>query len=249
MSKTAWIIFAVLCVGLIGGLVYMNTQNRVDVSDVNITEIQPASEQSGDIADHVYGNPEAAVTIIEYGDFQCPGCGDAFPVLQQVKNTYEDDIAFVYRNFPLSTIHPNARAAAAAAEAAGLQDAYWEMHDQLFANQDAWSSLGGSERTDVFAGYAEGLGLDRDQFLSNIESPEIAAKINFDAELGKKAGVTGTPGIFVNGEKVDQYYAGDELVSQNTEGASLVWSNYDAFVSLILEPALREAGVDTEPAE
>lgn len=240
MSKTTWIIFAVLCVGLLGGLIYMNTQNRVDVSDVNGNEVQSASDKNGQIADHVAGDPDAEVTIVEYGDFQCPGCADAFPVLRQVKEEYSEDIAFIFRNFPLSTIHPNARAAAAAAEAAGLQGKYWEMHDQLYGNQQAWSNLGGGERTDVFASYAENLGLDREQFLNDIDSDNVTAKINFDTELGKAADVTGTPAIFVNGQLIDDYYVDDELVDRSTEGANPVWSNYEAFTTLILEPALNE---------
>src|SRR5690606_20420980 len=121
--------------------------------------IQAAEERNGQIGDNVLGNPDAKVVIFEYGDYQCPGCASAAPILDEVTQKYSDNVALVYRHFPLSTIHPNARAAAAAAEAAGLQDKYWQMHNKLYASQNEWGNLSGAQRTDMFEVYARELGL------------------------------------------------------------------------------------------
>jgi protein-disulfide isomerase len=241
MTKKTWIIFVVICAAILGGLIWMSKNNQVNVADVDINAIQSASEQNGNIADHVSGNKDAKVTIIEYGDFQCPGCKSAAPVMKTIKEKYKNDVAFVFRNFPLP-IHGNARAAAAAAEAAGLQGKYWEMHDKLYESQNEWAELSGSTRLDTFAAYAGFLGLDRDKFLADIEKDEIATKINFDKALGTKAGVTGTPSIFVNGEHADQSVKDGKLVDGNNTDP-LVWSSVELFEQYVLIPALKEAGV------
>lgn len=249
MSRNGWIIFIAICALILGGLVWMSGSNRVDVSEVKHDSVLPANDQNGNIADHVKGDPDAVVQVIEYGDFQCPGCQDAHPVMNKVVEKYEDKIAFVFRNFPLSTIHPNARAASAAAEAAGIQGKYWQMHDLLFINQSSWGGLSGTLRTDMFASYADNLELDREKFLDDLSSDAISKKINFDAALGRDAGVTGTPSIFVNGKEVTSYYKDGELVSRNDDGARPVWSDAEAFESLVLLPALRDAGVEVEVKE
>lgn len=245
MSRNAWIIFSILCIAVLGGLIWMSQGNRLDVSNINVNEVQAANEDNGNIADHTIGNPAAKVVIIEYGDFQCPGCASAAPVLKQVMDKYQDEALFVFRNFPLSTIHPNARAAAAAAEAAGLQGKYWEMHDKLFNTQSEWGNQNGSQRTDTFAVYARELGLDSDKLVADLGLDTISAKINFDTALGKKLGVTGTPAIFVNGEKISDIYAKDgEKADSGAEGASPVWSDATNFEQVVILPALKDAGVE-----
>ncbi len=103
-----------------------------------------ATNDNGNIADHEFGGADAKVTIIEYGDYQCPACGTAAPVMREVSHQYKDKgVSMIFRNFPLTTIHPNALAAASAAEAAGLQNKFWEMHDKLYATQ---SELGKSRK-------------------------------------------------------------------------------------------------------
>jgi protein-disulfide isomerase len=245
MSRNAWIIFIAICVLILGGLVWMSGRNKVDVSGVDHNAILSASEESGDIADHVKGNAEAKVLIIEYGDFQCPGCRSAAPAMKAVIDKYSDKVGFVFRNFPLA-IHNNARAAAAAAEAAGLQGKYWEMHDRLFENQQEWGNLSGNTRTDMFANYAEMLELDREKFLEDLKSDAVIAKINFDVSLGRKIGVNSTPSIFVNGKQVKDYYKDGKIVSESTPGANILWSNAEAFEELVLMPALRDAGVELD---
>lgn len=210
MTKTRWIIFIAICVLSVGGLYFMSTKDKIDVSNVDESNILPASEQSGDIADNVYGDKNSKVVLIEYGDFQCPGCGGVYPVVKEVKEKYKDKIAFVFRNLPLSQIHPNARAAAAAAEAAGLQGKFWEMVDLIYSNQTAWEKLSGQDRTNFFNSYAEQLGLNKDQFMSDISSDKVAKKIRFDSALAKKINATGTPTFVLNGKTLDQPTWSDE---------------------------------------
>ena len=137
MTGKTWIIFVAVVVVLFGGLIIWSQKDKLDVAKVNTSKIQPATVQSGNIADHVFGNKNAKVVLIEYGDYQCPGCGSVYPTVKTVTEKYKDNLAFVFRNFPLTNIHPNARAAAAAAETAGLMGKYWEMHDILYENQSS----------------------------------------------------------------------------------------------------------------
>lgn len=204
MSKKAWIIFAAVCIVLLGGLIYLSSKDRIDVSNVNLNAIQNGSTQSGGIADHVTDKKDSKVILLEYGDYQCPGCGAAYPDIKTVTDKYKDQIAVVFRNFPLTNLHPNALAAAAAAEAAGLQGKYWEMHDKLYTNQDDWKDLDASKRTDFFAGYARDLGMNVGTFKADMASNKVMQKINFDVALGKKAGVDATPSIYLDGTLLDQ---------------------------------------------
>jgi protein-disulfide isomerase len=204
MNKRTWIIFIVICVAVFGMLIATSRGQSTNVDNVDTAKIQPATPASGDIADHVYGNPNGKVILIEYGDFQCPGCGAAFPVLQEMSHEYKDKMAFVFRNFPLTTIHPNAKAAAAAAEAAGLQGKYWEMHDKLYETQNAWSTLDINSRTGAFTDSAKAVGVkDLDKFKKDMSADSVTKKITFDLALGKKIGVDGTPSIYLNNKKVE----------------------------------------------
>lgn len=209
MSGKTWIIFVAICVVLFGGLVIWSGRDRVDVSGVDTNKIQKSAESSGNIADHVYGNKDSKVVLVEYGDFQCPGCGSAHPTVKTLTEKYKDQLAFVFRNFPLTNIHPNARAAAAAAETAGTQGKYWEFHNTLFENQESWSSSSTNERGERFGSYAEQVGLDKTKFTTTLsdQSALINKKINFDIALGRKIGVTGTPTFLLNGKKLsdDQF--------------------------------------------
>ena len=204
VNRNTWIIFGVVVIALLGGLIFTSKKEAVSVGDVDVAKIQTAKAESGNIADHVFGKADAKVTLIEYGDFQCPGCASAFPTLKELSEEYKDQIAFVFRNNPLPTLHPNARAAAAAAEAAGLQGKYWEMHDKLYEEQTNWSSLSVDERLAKFTTYATVVGVTNiDKFKADLDSEPVKAKINYDLALGKKAEVTGTPTILLNNQKVE----------------------------------------------
>lgn len=244
MTRNAWIIFAVICAVLLGGLIWASRGDRVDVSEVDPHVALEASEASGNIADWTKGSQDPKIVIVEYADFQCPGCQNAAPVLNQVIAQYGEHVQLVYRHFPLSNIHPNARAAAAAAEAAGKQGKFWEMHERLYTNQSDWAQASGTARTNQFADYAVMLGVDREQFEQDIVNPEISKKISFDAAIGRDIGVSSTPTIFVDGDQLDEWFVGDEIVPQGTEGARQVWTDAEAIGKLIIEPKLREAGVE-----
>jgi protein-disulfide isomerase len=207
VDKKAWIIFGAVVVILFGGLIWYNqvSKIKVDLSNVDANSILKASDQNGQVGDHVFGSTAGKVTLIEYGDFQCPYCGDAYPQIKSVTTAYKDNVTFIFRNFPLSTVHPNALAGAAAAEAAGLQGKYWEMHDALYTNQSDWSGLSGTNRTNAFVAYAKNLGLDTAKFSNDLaNSKDVKQKIAFDMALGNKLGINSTPTIYLDGTVVSQ---------------------------------------------
>jgi protein-disulfide isomerase len=218
MNKVTWIIFGAAIVLILGGLiVYSRISNpAINVSTINTNSPIAASAQNGQIADHIYGKADSKVVFIEYGDFQCPSCGSAHPQLKAATEAYKDKVAFIFRNFPLTTIHPNARAASAAAEAAGLQGKYWEMHNQLYEGQAAWENLTGDKRTDFFVGYASTLGLDTAKFKTDLASTAVNSKISFDQALGKKIGVNATPSFYLDGKKLSDADAGQIVQGSTT---------------------------------
>lgn len=146
--------------------------------------------------DHIQGNDTASITIVEFGDYQCPYCGNAYPIVKEIEETFGHQIKFVFRNFPLANAHPYALPAAIAAEAAALQNKFWEMHDALYENQ---YRLG----DELFAELAETIGLDLEQFEKDSASEILTQKIEADFESGIRSGVNGTPSFYVNGTKFD----------------------------------------------
>ncbi|NCQ54556.1 DsbA family protein [Candidatus Saccharibacteria bacterium] len=203
MSKLKWIIFIVITIGIFGILIATSKNNQLDVSGIDVNAIQVANNQNGNIADEVFGKVGSKVTLIEYGDYQCPGCGTINPTIKSITENYKDQLQFVFRNFPLTNIHQNAKAAAAAVESAGQQGKYWEMHARVYAGQSEWESLSGTGRTDQFTKYASEFGLDATKFVADMASANITNKISYDTALGKKANVVATPTFFLNGTKVD----------------------------------------------
>ncbi len=209
MNKRSWIIFGAIVLVVVGGMFYLSTRNKLDVSDLGTNAsgmVLEPEERSGNIGDHVFGATDSKVLLIEYGDFQCnPGCRQFHenftPIMQD--EGYKSKITFVYRNFPITSLHPNTIAAASTAEASGLMGKYWEMWDVLFTNQAEWSAASASERTQLFESYATGLGLNLEEFRTHYQSQEVSKKISFDRALGAAANVTGTPTLFLNGEQVE----------------------------------------------
>lgn len=249
MSGKGWIIFVIIIALAIGGAVYVSRQGKVSLgANVDVTAIQPASAESGNIADHTFGTGKK-ITLIEYGDYQCPGCYSAYPVLKQLVAKYQDKLTFVFRN-KLIPGHQNSRAAASFAEAAGEQGKFWEMHDKLYETQKTWETLSaGDERTNYFADLIQQIGGDPNTAKSVIESDNIAKKISFDDALATKQGVTGTPSLYLNGKDVASLYAlnGKLVPAGTTDGAGnqaqVVWSNVNDFDTLVLQPAFKDAGV------
>jgi protein-disulfide isomerase len=146
--------------------------------------------------DHVQGPAEAPVTLVEYGDYECPYCGEAYPVVKALQKRLGDQMRFVFRNFPLAQAHPHAEHAAEAAEAAGAQGKFWEMHDLLYENQDAL------EDEDLVR-YARALHLDVPRFVKEMESGAYLERVREDFRSGVRSGVNGTPTFFINGARHD----------------------------------------------
>ena len=146
--------------------------------------------------DHAQGPADAELTLVEYGDYECPHCGRAYPIVKAVQKRLGSRLRFVFRNFPLSNAHPHAQAAAEAAEAAGAQGKFWEMHDVIFENQ-------GALETDDLLRYAEDLGLDVDRFASELDREVYGDRVQEDFRSGVRSGVNGTPTFFINGARFD----------------------------------------------
>ncbi len=155
--------------------------------------------------DHIRGNIKGTVTLVEYGDFQCPSCGEAYPIVKEILKLKGDILKLIYRNFPLYQIHSNALHAAYAAEAAGKQNKFWEMHDILLENQEDL------EDKDLQQ-YAKDLSLDINQFTKDMKSDQIAKKVEDDINGGIESGVNGTPTFFINGMSFDKNYELDLLL-------------------------------------
>ena len=194
-SKILTGVIAAIVVVMIGGFVAANKPDKAapPVTDAG-KMIRSDSNRKG--------SSDKAV-LVEFGDFQCPSCGAVEPTIERLLSEYGDKISFVFRNFPLQQ-HANAQAAAEAAEAAGAQGKYWEMHDKIYATQADWQGLGSPN--DKFAELARGLGLDGDKVKSAIEQSSYTAKITTDIADGTALKVSGTPTFFL----------GDKLLASNT---------------------------------
>jgi protein-disulfide isomerase len=153
--------------------------------------------------DHAAGPDDAPVTLVEYGDYECPYCGMAHPIVKRAQQELGNQMRFVFRNFPLAEAHPHARLAAQAAEAAGAQGKFWEMHDMLFENQTALEP-------DDLVGYAKSIGLDITRFERDLEAGTFAKKVRDDFRSGVRSGVNGTPTFFVNGKRYEGSWANEE---------------------------------------
>lgn len=160
----------------------------------------PGSSASGQTSEHKIGAGKQGVTLVEYGDLQCPACKSYYPIVKQIEKEYGDDITVQFRHYPLNQIHPHAFEAARAAEAAGKQDKFFEMHDLLYENQDSWAQA--PNATVIFEGFAGQLGLNLEQFKSDTASEQVAATINADIKAGQAIGVSSTPTFILNGVKI-----------------------------------------------
>lgn len=188
--------FTVIIIALVVGFVglFWFTKDKADA---------PTNGGSGtaQASSHTYGNTDSEVVLIEYGDFECPACAQYFPLVSQIKEKYKDDITFQFRHFPLVQIHRNAMASHRAAEAAAMQGKFWEMHDLLYQQQDAWKNESNPART--FEGYAQSIGLDVEKFKTDVASAAANDAINADIKEGQNAGANSTPTFVLNGKKID----------------------------------------------
>jgi protein-disulfide isomerase len=160
--------------------------------------------------DHIQGPIDAPIALLEYGDYECPYCGDAYPVVKAIQERLGERLCFAFRNFPLANAHPHAEHAAEAAEAAGMQGKFWEMHDTLYENQDALDD-------EHLAQYAADLGLGAD-LMGEVVAGVHAARVREDFRSGARGGVNGTPAFFINGVRYDGTPDADALLTALTQG-------------------------------
>jgi len=194
-NKRLWTggIIAVIAL-LIISFIISNSDDTIDPASFADLEVQ-------EIGIHEKGNLESEIRLVEYSDLQCPACKNTAPILDSLVADLGDQFALEYRHFPLRSIHPNAQLAAQAAEAAGIQGKFWEMHDVLFEKQSEWSQSFNPER--YFRTYAVELGLNEDRFRFDLESNEVKDRVNADYNQGLELGVQGTPAFVLNGELID----------------------------------------------
>lgn len=189
-----WAMTLIVLAVVVGGLGYVVAKDAKEQPD----RIAGATAVAMD--DWVKGNPQAEVTLIEYGDFQCPSCGAFYPIVKTLSEEFGENVQFVYRNFPLRSVHPWADLAARAAESAGLQGQFFAMHDKLFEEQTTWASSQNPQL--LFEQYAGDIGLDVEQFKADIDSDAVRTAVQDDFESGLQAKVQGTPTFYLNGEKI-----------------------------------------------
>lgn len=184
-----WIVFFGVIGLLVWGMVASSGKKKISANTLTV----PVSAEDWSL------HASSTVTLVEYSDFQCPACRAFYPVVKEA--VASTSVRFVYRSFPLITIHKNADLSAAAAEAAGLQGKFWEMHDKLFETQDEWANS--NEAAKLFSAYAVSLGLDVKKFEADIVSRQIRQKINDSYRGGVASGVLGTPTFFLNGTMIE----------------------------------------------
>jgi protein-disulfide isomerase len=174
---------------------------------VNATQWEPRlTRPVSEDRDHIQGSADARVTLVQYGDFECPYCGAAYPIVKQIQDRMGSGLRFVFRHFPIPTSHPHAEQAAEAAEAAATQGKFWEMHDHLYENQRHLSEA--DLRT-----YAEALGLDVGLFDKELAEHAHVGRVHEDFMSGVRSGVNGTPTFFVNGLRHDDSYEFETLLT------------------------------------
>ncbi|HEV7609214.1 MAG TPA: thioredoxin domain-containing protein [Steroidobacteraceae bacterium] len=169
----------------------------------NHGELKPAVGPN----DHVQGRHDAPVTLVEYGDYECPYCGMAYPIVKRVQEALGDKLRFVFRNFPLTEAHPHAAAAAELAEASASQGKFWEMHDVLYEHQDA---LGPAD----LGRYIEELALDRAALKTALAGGAPHQRVRADFMSGVRSGVNGTPAFFINGRRFDGDWRDEEIFAR-----------------------------------
>lgn len=201
----AIIIVLVLVVAVIIAAIYYNSSRTRTGPQANATPsatrtpVSMANAPLGAQPPNFLGAPNAAVTVEEFADFQCPSCGSIHPVMKQIQGIFGQRIKFIFRHFPLP-IHDKAYDASAAAEAAGLQGKFWDMYNLLFTNQQQWSN--DPNYRQVFRGYAEKIGLDVDRFETDMAGLQTRNRVQADIDRGKALSINSTPSIFINGKPV-----------------------------------------------
>src|SRR5437762_5914979 len=209
------IIIAVLVVALSGGLFLWkrsgatpaNSDTTFATTTTPPAETNNSAQTQPSVADNSAGATKpnvkisSPVVLEEYGDYQCPPCGQLYPERKKIEAEYGDQVRFVFRHLPLSKLHKNAMAAAHAAEAARNQTKFWEMHDRLYRNQKEWSEL--DDPRPIFISYARELKLDIQQFTADMDSNVVDQRINADMQRAASMGITGTPTVLIDGQMLN----------------------------------------------
>jgi protein-disulfide isomerase len=196
-NRTKPIIVIVVAVALAAGIaVYWSRQSSA--SAVGNSDTTIAVNPGGG---HVRGKATAPVTLVEFGDYECPSCGYYYPIVEELLRRYPDKVKLEFHHYPLIQMHAHALAAAMAAEAAGDQGKYWEMHDMLYKNQPQWARNPNPESQ--FLAYAADLGLDANKFMRSLKSPDVEKRILEDIQRGSAAKVEGTPTFYINGQSIN----------------------------------------------
>lgn len=219
-----WTIVIISTIVIVGFLAWIinNAPAQESAFDSTPDTINPV-----DASDHAEGASaeNAKVTVIEYSDFECPACGQYYPILKTLVGTYGNDMRFIYRYLPLAQLHPNALLSAHYAEAAGMQGKFFEMHDLLFENQSSWAGAPKKTAEDMFKGFGESLGLDVNQLEADANSDAVAEKVNANRIDAIGAGAKGTPTFFVDGELLTQnpqsYQEFEDLILSKTGGEKM----------------------------
>ena len=216
-NKKIWqwsigIIFALLVISF-----FVSYKTKKD--ELNPEEI--AQVQVSQPTRHLKGNAESGITLVEYSDFQCPACSAAEPQIQQLVDDFGDKFQLEYRSFPLRQIHPNAQIGAQAAEAAGMQGKFWEMHDKLFENQKEWSESFNPKK--YLKKYAQEIGINEKRFLSDLESDTVKKVVNDQYDEAMKIGLPGTPSFVFEGKQIDvNDFINTYLMNKKEEGKKVV---------------------------
>lgn len=191
MSKRFLIIMAALVVLFVGVIVFNKSSKSSDSND--------SSSSQG--TNFTTGKGKKGVTLVEFGDFQCPACATYYSLVEQIKTKYADDITFQFRHYPLVQIHPNAMVAHRAAEAAGRQNKFWEMYSLLYTRQQNW--VDSTNPTTIMDDYATELSLNIDKFKSDFGSASVNDAISADIKLAQEVGASGTPTFVLDGKKLE----------------------------------------------
>jgi Na+:H+ antiporter, NhaA family len=195
------LIIVVLAGAVLGGWYLLRASRTASNPNINVNAPtpDPTAEPKGAMPPHVRGNPNAVVKLEEFADFQCPSCGAYYAELKKIETEFGDKLEVIFRERPLIPPHEHALLAAQAAEAAGIQGRFWEMHDKLYENQNTWSTI--SDLVPVFVDYAKQIGLDTDRFMKDLNGEEVAGRIFQDGKRAHYFGITSTPTFFVNGKE------------------------------------------------
>ncbi len=194
------VIIVVALVAALGlGWLLLRSSRQTNNANANTNAASPGTEPPGAEPPHIRGNVNAPVTLEEFGDFQCPSCGVYYAELKKIETEFGDKLRVVFRERPLIPPHEHALIAAQAAEAAGLQGRFWEMHDKLYETQKDWSEA--RDLVPLFVDYAKQIGVNTDRFMKDLNGEAVAARIFQDGKRAHALGINSTPTFFVNGKE------------------------------------------------